>query len=72
MCSSDLGQLFVVSERNGRWDTAEEVPGTAALNLGKIDQVTSVSCTRPHTCASVGYYTDRSGHTQAFVGGEAK
>jgi hypothetical protein len=67
------GQVFVVSERNGWWGMAKEVPGTATLNLGKIalTQVTSVSCTRPATCAAGGYYTDRSGHTQAFVGGEA-
>jgi hypothetical protein len=64
-------QAFVVSERNGRWGTAEEVPGTAALNLGKTAQVTSVSCTRPRACAAGGYYTDGSGHIQAFAGGEA-
>jgi hypothetical protein len=52
--------------------SAAEAPGTAALNRGKIAQITSVSCARPPTCAAGGYYADRSGHTQAFVGGEAR
>ncbi len=63
------GQVFVVSERNGRWGRAEEVPGTAALNLGGNAQLTSVSCALPGNCAAGGYYTDGSGHVQAFVGG---
>ena len=66
------GRVFVVSQRSGRWGTAEHVPGTAALNLGTIAQVTAVSCTRPRTCVAVGYYTDRSGRKQAFVGGATK
>jgi hypothetical protein len=66
------GQVFVASERDGRWGAAKEAPGTAALNLGKIDQITAVSCTRPRTCTAVGFYTDHSGHTQAFAGGEAE
>lgn len=70
--SNGHGQVLAVSERNGRWGTAAEAPGTAALNRGNVAQTTSVSCTRPRTCAAGGYYTDRSGHTQAFVGGEAR
>ena len=29
-------QAFVVSEVNGTWGTAIEVPGTAALNAGRV------------------------------------
>ena len=65
------GQVFVASQRSGRWGTVEQMPGTAALNLGKLAQVTSVSCTRPRACVAGGSYKDRSHHTQAFVGGEA-
>lgn len=63
------GQLFVASQRDGRWAKAEEVPGTGALNLGRYGQVSSVSCTRPRDCVAGGFYTDQHGHTQAFVDG---
>jgi hypothetical protein len=64
------GHVFAVSQQAGRWGKAEQMPGTAALNLGRNDQVTSASCTRPHTCVAAGYYTDRRGRTQAYVGGQ--
>ncbi len=60
---------FVVSETNGRWGKAEEVPGTAALNLGQSAVVGSVSCPSAATCVAAGSYTDGNGHAQAFVGG---
>jgi hypothetical protein len=50
----------------GTWGTAREVPGTAALNHGDA-QVNSVSCASAGNCAAGGWYTDSSGHTQAFV-----
>jgi hypothetical protein len=49
-------QAFVVSERNGAWHSAEEVPGTAALNSAMDAQVNSVSCAPGGYCAAVGYY----------------
>jgi hypothetical protein len=60
-------QAFVVSETNGTWGTAEEVPGTAALNQGGNASLTSVSCASTGNCGAGGYYTDSSGHQQAFV-----
>ncbi|HEY6496233.1 MAG TPA: hypothetical protein VIZ43_23380 [Trebonia sp.] len=65
-------QLFVVNEANGTWGTAEEVPGTAALNHGTIlgTQLFSVSCASAGNCATGGYYTDGSGAIQAFVASE--
>ena len=60
-------QVFVVSEVNGTWQAAEEVPGTAALNLGGNANIESVSCGSAGNCAAGGYYRDRFGHTQAFV-----
>jgi hypothetical protein len=65
--SSGHSQAFVVSEAGGTWDTAAEVPGTATLNAGGAAVVESVSCTAPGTCGAGGYYTDSSGHRQAFV-----
>ena len=60
-------QAFVVSERGGRWGTAIEVPGTAALNSGGNAWTNSVSCAAAGQCAAGGYYTDGSGSAQAFV-----
>jgi hypothetical protein len=61
-------QAFVVSQVNGTWHTAIQVPGTAALNKGGNANVFSVSCGSVGNCSAGGYYTtDSYGHTQAFV-----
>jgi hypothetical protein len=56
-----------VTETNGTWGTALEVPGTAALNKGKAGRVNSVSCGAPGNCAAGGFYTDAFHNQQAFV-----
>ena len=63
-------QAFVVSEVNGTWGTAVVLPGTKALNYGGSATAKSVSCASPVSCVAAGTYTDRSGHTQAFVAAE--
>jgi hypothetical protein len=66
-------QVFVASEDNGVWGTAIEVPGLAALDMGR--QATlfpTVSCAPAGTCAAGGYYTDRSHHTRGFVVTQAR
>src|SRR5262249_31080930 len=68
--SSGRQQAFVVTEANGRWGTAIEVPGTAALNTGGDAGVNSVSCAAAGRCTAGGSYTDGSG-TQAFAVTEA-
>jgi IPT/TIG domain len=60
-------QVFVVKRVNGTWGNAAEVPGTAALNADGDDQIEALSCASAGNCAAGGYYTDRSGHQQAFV-----
>ena len=65
------GQAFVVSEANGVWGRAEEVPGTAALNRGGEASVWAVSCAVSRYCVAGGSYTDAAGHGQAFVVSEA-
>ena len=65
--SGSGGQAFVVSEVSGTWGTAEEVPGTAALNTGGNAQISSVSCGAAGNCSAGGSYKDSSGGTQAFV-----
>ena len=64
---SGHGQAFVVGETNGTWGTAEEVPGTAALNHNGRAVVHSVSCAAAGRCSAGGSYLDGSSHTQAFV-----
>jgi hypothetical protein len=65
--SSGGFQAFVVSEVNGAWGKAKEVPGTAALNQGGDAFITSVSCASAGNCGAGGMYTDSSGFNQAFV-----
>ena len=63
----------MVSEVNGRWGTALEVPGTAALNRGRGNAnagVAWLSCRLPASCGAVGWYTARSGFLQVFVASE--
>jgi len=57
---------FVLTERNGRWGRAVEVPGLAALN-SKYAQVSSVSCAPACACAAGGYYQDALSRYHAFV-----
>ncbi|HXP19639.1 MAG TPA: hypothetical protein VN840_08335, partial [Streptosporangiaceae bacterium] len=64
-------QAFVVSQKNGTWGKAVEVPGTAALNTGVRAQINSVSCGSAGNCSAGGYYTGRSGQ-QAFVVSQAR
>jgi len=64
--SSGHAQAFVVSQVNGTWSTAREVPGTATLNTGN-DAINSVSCGSAGNCSAGGYYRDSSGNRQAFV-----
>ena len=57
-----------MDEVSGVWRTAEEVPGTAALNRGGGAQILSVSCATARNCSAGGEYID--GHSfaqQAFV-----
>jgi hypothetical protein len=63
-------QAFVVTETHGTWGTAEEVPGTAALNTGGRAGVNAVSCPSPGTCSAGGFYAEAphpAKHQQAFV-----
>ena len=49
-------QGFVVSEKNGRWGRAIEVPGLVGLNVRGAAEVTSVSCGSAGNCAAGGDY----------------
>ncbi len=60
-------QGFVVSEKNGVWGKATEVPGLGALNKGGDAQVNPVSCASAGNCAAGGDYTDGALNLQGFV-----
>jgi hypothetical protein len=63
-------EAFVVTQTGGHWGTAQEVPGTAALNIDGGAQVSSVSCASPGNCTAGGFYSDSSGQ-QAFAATQA-
>ena len=60
-------QGFVISEQNGTWGNAIEVPGLAALNVSGRAEVLSVSCGPAGGCAAGGYYYDSRDAQQGFV-----
>jgi hypothetical protein len=61
-------QAFVLSETAGRWQPAEEVPGTAVLNSGWNAGINSVSCASAGNCSAGGSYASgNASHTHAFV-----
>src|SRR5215469_6569501 len=60
-------QAFLVSETNGTWRRAVEVPRSGILNAGGFASADSVSCVSAGNCAVLGSYTDGAGRGQAFV-----
>jgi hypothetical protein len=65
--SGPMDQVFAIDEVTGTWGTAQQIPGTAALNAGASAGVSSLSCSSPGNCGAGGYYADASGNRQAFV-----
>lgn len=49
-------QVYVISERNGRWGEAEEVPGLGALNTRGDGELAGISCASPGNCVAAGSY----------------
>ncbi|HEY3902368.1 MAG TPA: hypothetical protein VGM14_00495 [Streptosporangiaceae bacterium] len=60
-------QGFVVSQQDGVWGNATEVPGLAALNVAGFAEALTVSCGSAGNCAAGGYFYDHHNHQQAFV-----
>ena len=60
-------QIFVLSQVNGTWRTAKEVPGTPALNTGGNAKINTISCAPAGTCTAGGGYADSASHQQAFL-----
>ncbi len=68
-------QGYVISEKNGTWGKAIEIPNLATLNRGADVDLVQVSCASAGNCAAGGYYNlTRSNDTptQTFVASESK
>ncbi len=50
-------EVFVASERNGRWGKPIELPGFTALNKEDFSDLSSVSCISAGNCVAGGSYT---------------
>jgi hypothetical protein len=48
---------FLATEKHGRWGSAENVPGLAALDAGDRAELTSLSCTAAGDCTAAGFTT---------------
>jgi hypothetical protein len=59
--SLDNSQAFVISQANGIWHDAIEVPGTALLNDAGQAEIDSVSCTSGDYFSAGGSYTANFG-----------
>ena len=60
-------QGFVVSQVDGVWGTATNVPGLNALDTGGSAGVELMSCATPGNCSASGVYADLNESTQVFV-----
>jgi hypothetical protein len=67
-------QVFVASQRSGRWDKAIEIPGFTALNQEGGGELASVSCASAGNCEAGGSYAAPAdfdgGVFEAFVATE--
>jgi hypothetical protein len=68
--TKDGVQAFVATESKGAWRKAEQLPGIAALNVGRNSALFSLSCASAGNCSTGGYYVDAKGVFEAFVADE--
>jgi len=65
--ASDNTQPFVVSEMNGTWGTAKQLPGITALDQGGYGDLEVLSCGSAGNCSAGGIYTDPAGTGGLYV-----
>ena len=65
-------QAFVVDEIGGTWQSAIELPGSAALNAGGDAEVWALSCATPHNCVASGFAKSSPTARQSIVASEVK
>jgi|GEM_PF-4759758 len=59
---------FVDSEVDGRWQSAQPLPGIANLSHYNDAEVQSVSCISPGNCSAAGSYVGSAAGCQSFLG----
>jgi hypothetical protein len=64
-------EAFVVSEANGTWGTAAEVPGTAGLNADGEGTLGALSCASTGYCSGIGSYMRADGRILPYLVTEA-
>jgi hypothetical protein len=65
--SSGHGELFLISQNEGRWGKAKEIPGLAGLTKGSTAQIYALSCSSAGNCSGGGYGENSSFREIAFV-----
>jgi hypothetical protein len=65
--SEGAQQALVVTEKDGVWGKAIELPGSGRLDVLGQGEVDSLSCAAPGDCSAGGSYYDANGNYQAFV-----
>jgi hypothetical protein len=64
-------QGYVVSETNGTWGDAIEIPGLGSLNSAGNAYLYTISCSSAGNCGAGGSYKDGSNYNQAYVASES-
>jgi hypothetical protein len=65
--TANSSQALVIDEVDGTWGSAQEAPGTAALNAQGTASVLATSCSTYGNCTAGGFYLDSAGNSQAFA-----
>jgi hypothetical protein len=65
--SSTTASVFVISEQNGHWGGAFELPGLGTLNAGGRPGPVVLSCGSAGNCATGGSYRDAAGRDHAYL-----
>ncbi len=65
--ATGFAQALIAGESGGVWGGAQELPGSAALNVGGDSDVSAVSCTGAGGCAAGGYFSDAAHRYQVLV-----
>lgn len=58
-------QVFVATEKNGKWGPAQALPGLAALNTGQEGSIAGLACFSAGNCTAAGSYGIGS---KSFIG----
>ncbi|HQU26998.1 MAG TPA: fibronectin type III domain-containing protein [Acidimicrobiales bacterium] len=65
--ATGFAQALIAGESGGVWGPAEELPGSATLNVGGDGDVSALSCTSAGGCAAGGYFSDAARHYEVLV-----